>query len=318
MGLTTHARLTLHTSSHMPPPPPLDEVLLALRDVMLPAAGVAAFVVAAVLLLGRWAAHLATALGMLAGLAFVNWSKSFLPWSPEKTGWEYFFQVAWFVSLAGVVLTSLESLFEKYGHEKWHLRVEILAWLVRVGVVFVACRWCLPSALVSEKSWLLPTIVSVVVVQWHIVDRLMRRGQSGELLFLFSAIYTLGGGVLLYGHSARFMDIAAVIGLSSFGVAVVVQATNIEARGAAPLLVMLLAPLWQAGHYANSMDDIPYHAYALVALAPLGLLLWWPEFFDHRAKWLSRVLRSVVVIGLVLAGLIIAGQHGQLPWEETW
>ena len=97
----------------MPPFPPMALVLVMVREDILPAAGGAAFVMALILGLGRWAGALGSAAGVIVGYAWANytfdlltWESThrFIPWKPDRSTWHYLPRAA--LILVGVGLVS--------------------------------------------------------------------------------------------------------------------------------------------------------------------------------------------------------------------
>jgi hypothetical protein len=302
----------------MPPPPPLQDILSAVQDVMLPAAGISALVFALLLNLGRWAHSLAAALGLIAGVAFVNWNKSLFPWIPDTATWHQLPLATLFLVLFSLLCSLILSTVRRFGSEKWQFRSELLCWLVRLIAVGF-CHWMiLPEALRLDKPWIWPVLTLLATLNWRVLDQLSYREAHVELVILIALNVMLGSGVLLYAHSARFMELGTAFGCAALGIAVVSQLTKSATSGVLPVFIGLWPGLLLSGYWGNSSEDIPLGVFTLVAAAPLVLLPWLIPAIWRGPIWLHRVLWFILMLVPVLFALGLAGEYGKLPWEEEW
>jgi hypothetical protein len=300
----------------MAPPPPLQDVLSAIRDVMLPAASVSALTYVLLLSLGRWANGLASTVAILASLAFVNWNKSFFPWIPDTPSWHQLPRATLYLAILALVLNGIVSVVRRFSSSSWQFRFECLGWLIRLaGLAFT--NWLIiPTELQVQKPWIWPAITLLALLNWRVLEQLASKEANVELALLIAVNLLLGSGVLLYAHSARFMEWATALGCAAMGLAIVSQLTNSRTAGALPVFIGMWPGLLLAGYWGNSSEDIPLSVFALVAAAPLTLLPWLIPFTWRGPRWLHCSLWLVLTILPLVAALIIAGQYGKLPWEE--
>ena len=260
----------------VPPPPPLADVLDALQHVMLPAAGASAFVFAAGLLIGRRFANLGAALAVVAGLLAGNWEKVPMPALPTASAWTH-------LPLYALVLLGVGLLTQVLADAVPRLRVG--TWPIRVVVLAFAADAVIPADPGLDRLQFYALLVAGSLTLWATLDRLAECGFPAEVAGLLGVTALLGGGVMLYAHSAKFMDMMTILGSALLGVAVV------------------------AG---------PVASFVLVAVAPLALLPWLvPNLSRRKGPW-PRVLRAASVLALLAAALVLAGRVETLPWEQDW
>jgi hypothetical protein len=302
----------------MPTPPPLQDVLVAIREVMLPAAGLSALIYALLLNLGRWGHGLAAALALFAGVAFVNWSKSLFPWIPGAATWHHLPGAALFLTLVSLFLTACLAALSRLASEKWQFRLAILGWLVRLVAVGV-CHWLiLPEALHLARPWIWPVLTLIATLNWRSLDQLAHRDANLELTILIAINVLFGSGLLLYAHSARFMELGTAFGCAVLGIAVVGQVAKSGTSGVLPVFIGIWPGLLLSGYWGNSSEDIPLKLFALILAAPLVLLPWHMPVTLRGPLWLHRGLWFILVLVPIVLALILAEDYGKLPWEEEW
>ncbi|MBX9626216.1 MAG: hypothetical protein K2X82_20625, partial [Gemmataceae bacterium] len=149
----------------MPPLPPAEQVLSALRLAVLPAAGGAALVFALFLGLGRWAAALGSAAGVVVGFAWANYTFDALawentgrlvPWVPAdpKKAWHWLPRAGLLLVATGLASRWLGLAAARVAPDRRWWVVNLVTWLPRAAAVGVASGWLVPPAAAAEHGWL--------------------------------------------------------------------------------------------------------------------------------------------------------------------
>ena len=299
-------------------PPPLADALDALQHVMLPAAGASAFVFAAVLLLGRRWANLGAALAVWAGLHAGNWEKVPMPAVPTASAWTHLPGYTLFLLMLGCAIRLSTRETDADGHPRELHRALVAAkWVVFSICVAIYAGDVIPADPGLDRTQFYALFAVGSLALWVTLDRLSECGNPAEVAALMGLNSLLGGGVMLYAHSAIFMDLATILGSALLGVAVVAGSTKVDARGAIPAFVGLLPGLLLSGR-ALTTSEVPAASFVLVALAPLTLLPWLiPNLSRRKGPW-PRVIRLVSVLVPLVVALVLAGRVESLPWEQEW
>ncbi len=301
----------------LPPLPPSDDICAALKVTVLPAAGAAAFTCALVLAIDRRLGALASALAILAGLAYANWVELRLPWNPDpaksvSVAWEWLPR-----AVVLLVAVGLGSRWLGLALNRWPWLAILAVWLPRLAATIPVAFWLVPERVREPEPWLLPAFASIAFLDWVILDGLAR-ARDATLPFDLAAMMIAASVVILYSHSARFMDVAAMAGAAFFAIGAVARAARpAEVSGAIPAGVALLPGLLLSTHVSTE-NLVPRSAYLLVALAPLTLAPWLIPALARRTGPLARIARlAILLLPLILAG-ILAGRVESLPWEAEW
>ena len=302
----------------VPPPPPLADVLDALQHVMLPAAGASAFVFAAVLLFGRRSANLGAALAVCAGLVAGNWEKLPMPAVPTASAWTHLPGYAFDLLLMGVLSQYATGDGDRPGGELPSRRVLVAGkWLIRTATVAYCANAVIPADPGFDRTQLYVLFVLGTLALWFALDGLAVSGHPAEAAALLAVVALLGGGVMLYAHSAIFLDLATILGSALLGVAVVAGGAKVDARGAVPAFVGFFPGLLLSGR-ALTTSEVPAASFVLVAVAPLTLLPWLaPNLSRRKGPW-PRVIRLLSVLTPLVVALVLAGRVESLPWEQDW
>jgi hypothetical protein len=300
----------------MPSLPPAHLILVTLQLVVLPAALAAAAVFAVILLAGgsRWAAP-GAALALAAGTIIGNWyqqEEPALPWlpkglpgNPEVARWHW---LLW-LGLAALVLGVLLRLPQVPA---------LVRWLVMAAAAGFATWLLVPPDLLPEDlrekaAWLVAACAAVVFVEWALLEHLGERSPGGGIPLGLALTFFAAAAVLIYADTARFMDVALILGASLFGIAVAAR-QQADAGAVAPGVAVLLPGLLLNGKY-TTFSEVPLTSFLLVALAPLALLpTLLPPF--HRWEGIRRILLQLtfILIPLIVA-VVLAMQTGPLVYE---
>ncbi len=302
----------------IPPPPPLDEVLGAVQQVMLPAAGASAFVFAAALLLGRRFANPGAVLAVCAGLVAGNWDKVPMPAEPTESAWTHLPKSTAILLIVGLVTQLLVDAADRFEFlHRFRSTFHLAKWPIRALVLAFASGPVIPAEPGLDRTQFYALFVAGSLALWVVLDHLAACGFPAEITALQALVALLAGGVMLYAHSAKFMDMATILGSALLGVAVVAGSANADARGAIPAFVGLLPGLLVSGR-ALTTSEVPVASFVLVAVAPLALLPWLvPNLCRRTGPW-PRVIRFASVLAVLVAALVLAGRVETLPWQQEW
>lgn len=312
----------------MPPLPPTKDVLDALHHTALPAAAGAALVTAAFLSLGRWAAALGAAAAVAVGFGWANytfeslsWSDTtrVIPWYPEDGAppWHRLPRAAAFLLVVGLVSRWAGLFTGRALAEKHWWAANLFVWAARVGAVAVVAPGLVPDDPGGAHLWQRPALAAAMLALWVALDGLARSGAGSEAAAYLAAAFVVAGAVLLYAHSARFMDIAVMCGCAAAGVAVAAFPTRADTSGAVPLGVVGLPALMLHGRV--SLDSqVPVAAFALVALAPLALLPFLIPAVARQPRWVIVPLRALLVLAPLVAAVVLAAKYETLAFDEQW
>jgi hypothetical protein len=312
----------------MPPLPPTEDVLYALRHTALPAAAGAALVMAAVLAFGRWAAALGSAVAVVVGFGWGNytfdslsWTNTsrVIPWFAEESSpaWHRMPVAALILLVVGLVSRWFGLLTALVLPVRYWWSASLFTWAARVAAVGVVAPGLVPVDAAAEYSWLRPALAAIMLVLWVVLDGVARDRAGSEVAAYLAVAFLVAGTILLYAHSARFMDIAVMCGCALAGVAVVAFPTRADTIGAAPLGAMGLPALMLNGRFSVE-SRVPVESFWLVALAPLVLLPFLLPVVARQSRRVIVPVRALLVLAPLVAAVILAAQHEKLVFEEEW
>ena len=301
-----------------PPPPPITDALDALQHLMLPAAVASAFVFAAMLLLGRRWANFGAALAMVAGLLAGNWEKVPMPAVLTASAWTHLPPYIVFLLVVGLVTQLLADAADRYESLKsYRTGFTAAKWPTRAVMLALGAAPVIPADPGFDRTQFYALFVAGSVALWFALDRLAECGHPAEVAALVGLTALLGGGVMLYAHSAIFLDLATILGCALLGVAVVSGGAKVDARGAIPAFVGVMPGLLVSGRVLTT-SEVPVASFVLAAVAPLTLLPWLiPNLSRRKGPW-PRVVRLVSVLVPLVVALVLAGRVESLPWEQDW
>jgi hypothetical protein len=286
----------------MPPLPLMMDVVL---KAVLPALGLAAVVMASVVLVcGSKRAPLGAALGLSAAAALGLWLRDGLTLVPGDSTWNR------------LPLAALAAL--------WVGRVARLpdlqpcaGWLLRAAIAGLIALVVIPASPRQQIDWLAPAFAAVVFAQWVILERLAAEPPGGSVPFCMALAFLGAGGVLIHAQSARHMDVAIVLASALAGLALVAGVWRADASGAMPAVAVTLPALMLLGQQEN-VSEVPWYAFALPALAPLLLAETLP--LTHLPGTRPRLLRLVLMLLLVVvplaAAFYVANVAAPLDFED--
>jgi hypothetical protein len=281
----------------MPPP---ELVLDKLLHVMLPALGVAAVVMAAVLLLGgAKQGPLGAALGLAAGAALASWLQYLWPVPPATSSWN---RLPW-AALAALWIgrvARLPGLAPASGALLRAATAVLIAWLV------------LPSELRAENDWLAPAFAALVFAHWSLMERVAADAPGGSVPLCLAAVFLGAGAVLIHAHVGRGMDSALALASALAGLAVVAWLRQADAGGAVPATAVMLPGLLLLGQQETDAE-IPWYAFLLLALAPLLLIEALPTSRWQGTRWRLARLALMLLLVMIPIALAIGIAHAAAP-----
>lgn len=308
------------------PLPPVKDILDALRLSVLPAAGGAALVVGLFAVLGRWAGAAGSAAAVVAGFAWGNYTFGALSW--EATGrlvpwmsdgphpaWHWLPRAAVVLVVVGLFSrwVGLLAALRLPDHRRWG--AGLLVWAARVAAVAVVSVW-LVSGPEGEKDPLLrPALAATMLLSWVALDGTARAAAGGQAAAYLAATLLAAGTVLLYAHSARFMELGVVAGCALFGVAVAAAAAKTDASGAVPAGVAFLPSLLLNGRLLTD-SAVPPASFWLVGLAPLALVPFLVPAVARQNRWLLLSLRTAFILAPLVTAVALAAAAEKLAFEE--
>lgn len=310
--------------------PPADLVYGTLQRAVVPAAGAAALALALVLCLGRWAGALGSGVAVLAGIAFANWQMKtpYLPWASEKPGKAWFLPAAAVLVAVGLASRWVGLMLEKYkkqpqtyaasgiGQYRWWWLANLAVWVPRVAAVAWVSGWGIAAETATEEPTLRWLIAAGSLLGWAAFDAVARAGCSKEAVALLSLAAVFAGGLLVYSHSATDMEIATMLGMALFGVAVVGVAAKADVSGAVPALFGFLPGFLAYGRWLTiDNGKTPVESYWLVGLAPLALVPFLVPALARRNGVLLRLLRLLLILAPLVVALYLAHRAAPISFE---
>jgi len=302
----------------VPELPPAELVFDALKQVVIPAAGAAALALALFLTLGRWARALGSGVAVLAGIAFANWHRKFplLKWTPDDDPETWLFPAASLLVAVGL-LSRWGGLIVRHFTQKsgWWWTANAAVWLPRVAAVLLVSGWGIPPPVAVVEPNLRWLIAAGVLLAWVVVDGVARAGCSNEVVALLSLTAVCAGGVMVFAHSGKYLDIGTTLGMALFGVTAVGVAAKADTGGAVPAALGFLPGFVVGGRFATS-SEVPAESFWLVCVAPLALLPFLVPALARRHGPFVRLVRLLLVLAPLAAALVLAQRHDPLSFGE--
>jgi hypothetical protein len=247
----------------------------------------------------RYGAALGLALAFSAAYHFLSWA----PWQPTST-WHWLPYLAGLAAvLAPVGLASGVSFAERWA---LHLLLALLAaW-------FLVPTW---EAIAPDRAYYLLFLAGMLFLASISLEPLATFIPRGSFPSALALVGVGGAFVLVQSGNMKFAQLAGALAAALAGSATVAwwQRDTTWFRGSVPVAVVLLGGLLFTG-YVHSFSDIPFLAYLLVLLAPLGL---WVGALPSRPGWNQR-LYFLLGLTLVLVpfgvALVLAWVYAEPPW----
>lgn len=266
------------------------------------------------------AASMAFLAGLTAGLGVQNSRGQLIPFFPiqqveqspdqfdgndaTKIAVRWEFETGWRCLYCATILTGLsaiaiESLFRQRSRS---MLANIATCLVALTSALLTCPW----DLTLSRPWMCGVLAVVIVFNETSLRRVSQL-RFGSYLPMFLAIAWGGSAiaVTVLSHSARFADLAMLLGSSLAGVGLVTAIAGIRTSALYAGPACFIPALMLADHQ-NAYSDIPIASFALIAIAPTWLVLpviakansWFESRPIGLALWF--LIPCIVAVGLAI------------------
>lgn len=319
----------------MPPMPPLKVVLSSLQYDVLPAAGVAAFVLCLFLFLGRWAGALGSAAAItlafmtanftLATVGFEDqptWENTarLISWKPGENapGWQWLPRAALVLVVVGLLSRWVGLLAGRFLPERHWWGVNLLVWAPRLAAIAVVSEWLVLGTAAAAPEWkyLRYQLAAAMIGIWIALDGVARADAGAEVAAYMAAAFFAAAMMLILAHTKRHMDLAVILGCAMFAIAVVSSLGSSDASGAVPVAVAFLPGLVLGTQPSLGTHKIPQLALWLVSLAPLALSPFLISALNAKRGRVVVLVRATLVLAPLAAAVIMATQHEVLAFDE--
>jgi hypothetical protein len=301
--------------------PPAELVYDALQKLVIPSAGAAALALGLFLLLGRWAGALGSGAAVVAGFAFANWHQKapLLPWTPgDRVGRDWLMPSAALLVAVGL-LSRWGGLIAHHfvNPSRWWWAANAVVWVPRATAVLLVSGWGLPAELATEEPNLRWLVAAGTLLAWVAFDGVARAGCSNEAVALLALAAACSGGVMIFAHSGKYLDIGTMLGMALFGVAVVGAVGKADVSGAIPAALGFLPGFVAGGRFVTT-SNVPVESFWLAGLAPLALLPFLVPALARQSYWPIRLVRLLLVLAPLAAALFLANYHDPLKFDAAW
>jgi hypothetical protein len=326
------------------PLPPLKDVLDALQHAVLPGAGGAALVLCAFLLLGRWAGALGSTAAVALGFVWGNftltglqgatpptWANTWrlIPWSPaaDEPGYKWLVQAGLVLVVCGLVSRWLGLLAARALPDRYWLGANVFVWAPRAGAVLAVSGWLVLGKAAEGPEWALLRwqVAGAMLVTWVALDGIARAGAGAQSAGYAGAALMTCAVVMLYAHSALFMELAVILGSAMFGVAAAnalvrpgPTGTKADTSGAIPAAVVFLSGLALSARPSLAENKVPDACFWLAAFAPALLLPFLIPAVARKTGWWVAVLRAALVLVPLIVAVALTVTHETPAFEEKW
>jgi hypothetical protein len=316
--------------------PPLKDVLDALQHAVLPGAGGAALVMCVFLLFGRWAGALGSAAAVAFGFVWGNfempkgeptWANTMvrmipLKPDPEAVGYQWLARAALALVVVGLVSRWLGLIALRALPERGWWGASAFVWAPRVVAVFAVSGWLTVGEAAQSVPLLRPQIAVVMLLVWVALDGIARNGAGAQVAGYSAAMLMAAAAVLIHAHSARFMELAVVLGSAMFGIAVASALVKPDARGqepdtsgAIPAVVAFLPGLLLGARPSLAENNVPGACFWLVLLTPLVLLPFLLPAVTRKTGWEVPALRAALVLLPLVVAVALAAHYETIAVE---
>jgi hypothetical protein len=192
-----------------------------------------------------------------------------------------------------------------------------LAWPLRAGAVALAATWAVPDHAVRELRWLPAAFVAVTLLNWALMEYLAKEIPGGGVALALSLVAFVGAFVLMQASYGRGLGAATGLSAALLGVAFFAAWGKVDASGAVPGAVVLLSGLLMAGKSETEVADLPWAAFAVVAVSPLvWSLTLLPRVRSWRGAKLNAV-RFVLLLGVLGVAVALALKAGWPSFDTS-
>jgi len=196
-------------------------------------------------------------------------------------------------------------------------------WALRTAVAFVLGWLLIPSwpSIAPERAWWILALAAGVLLLWGVFSAVIERMPVLRQSFLLALMCVAAGVVLVQTGSAKFAQLAGVMGaaMGAFWFVECIQRVRgggerppnairsfgaSALRGAAPGIAVLLPGLTLNGYF-SSYSEAPLASYLLVALAPAALYLTTIGPLKRLSTRASLVIQSAAVLAILSGALAL-------------
>jgi hypothetical protein len=275
-----------------------------------------------------------------------------IPWKPDDPPkvFQWFPQASLVLMAVGLISRWFGMLVARGMPERYWWGTNAMVWLPRVGAIFAVSGWLVIGLAAEKPEWanLRWELAGAILLLWIVLDGVARDGISAEVSAYLGAALFAGAAILLYSRNGRFMDLAVIVGSAMFGIAAATglvksnpnaeqdpnfnynpnpelfdarrpdaeAEARLSASGAIPAAVVFLVSLVLGTRPSHAPHQVPVMSFWLVTLAPLVLAPFLIPRVSRQKGWLLVVLRAVLVLAPLVAAIVMAGKHEQLPFQE--
>jgi hypothetical protein len=263
-----------------------------------------------------------------------------VPWAPGENaaGWHWLPRGGLLLVVVGVGSRWLGLVAKRMLSANLWWGASLLVWAPRIAAAVIVAGWFASGHANKEDSTLMPIVAAVMVLSWVALDGVARgipmpeedfrygygyepesagrmdTPYGAEVTLYLSAALLAAATILILTHTARFMELAVVLGMAMFGIAVAAIVGRADASGAIPAAVAFLPGLILAARSSLEDNLVPPLCFWLVALAPLALLPFAIPPLSRKHGWFARGFRAVLVLAPLIAAVVLAAQHETIAW----
>jgi len=299
-----------------PSPPPVSDLLLQLQTLMLPAAGAAALAYGVCLALSPRLRHVATSLGLIAGVLAGNWANSPFPlahWKDPTTARHYLPHGALGLIGLGLLTLTIRDLLGRAA-DRWRVLALVLIWLIHAAGLYSVSRYWLPA---TASPGSVAGFVLLALALWWTLDRIASHGIPGEAGLVAYLCAATAGGMMLFAHYASAMDFNMILGCSCLGLGIVAFHAGGNLRAIAPATAGLVPGILAIG-YDLTTSALPAGLILLAAVVGLATCVGLVPSWCERKPRIMAIVRVGLLMVLSMGLLLAAAQYEVLPWDETW
>jgi len=234
-------------------PATVGEIVL---EVVLPAAGASGAVFYALV---RWrgpgVAPAASAVALAAGFLIGNHLRGAVGLREDSVDLHRLLRAALAALCLGVVA-------------RWRRTPSAAGWAMRLAGAALATR--VIHGLIDDSPVPAWQLAALLIVGWAVCEAACREPAGGNGAWALSMAAVAAAVVLLHAHTARLAEAAVLLSAALFGLGVVASCKGIDAGGAVPGGVVVLAGLLTVGQ-GSTYSDVPPRCFLLAGVPPLAL-----------------------------------------------
>ncbi|HSQ55565.1 MAG TPA: hypothetical protein VLM40_07450 [Gemmata sp.] len=265
-----------------------------------------------------------------------------ISWKPGENpaGWNWLPRAGLLLIAVGLLSRWVGSIAAHSLPDRLWWGANLFVWTPRLAAVVIASGWLSSGKANEGVYWLSQALglrfelACAMFLVWLALDGLAYPRPSAEAEYepnrepdasgsveaagYLWLISLAAAALLLYSHSARFMEIALILSAAMFGVAVAAGPIRADASAVVPAGVAFIPGLMLAAHSSLPENAVPDRSFWLIALAPLVLIPFQLPALARRQGWFVRLIRVVLVLAPLLTAIVLAAQHETIAGQEEW